>query len=95
MKEYCEDSLEKYETKKETNNDKETLVKMLNLSLLKVAETEEAKQINDLKQIEAQENFEKKLKETEDSEKNLKRNIEKVTEITIFSNDFIFIFYFN
>ena len=49
MKEYCEDSLEKYETKKETNNDKETLVKMLNLSLLKVAETEEAKQINDLK----------------------------------------------
>jgi hypothetical protein len=95
MKEYCEDSLEKYETKKETNNDKETLVKMLNLSLLKVAETEEAKQINDLKQIEAQENFEKKLKETEDSEKNLKRNIEKVTEITIFSDDFIFIFYFN
>jgi hypothetical protein len=79
MKEYCEDSLEKYETKKETNNDKETLVKMLNLSLLKVAETEEAKQINDLKQIKAQENFEKKLKETEDSEKNLKRNIEKVT----------------
>jgi len=31
-----------------------------------------------LKQIKAQENFEKKLKETEETEKNLKRNIEKV-----------------
>lgn len=86
MKEYCEDSLEKFEsnqvdnTSEITNCDKETLVKMLNLAILKVGETETAKQINDSCQIEAQIEYEQKLKEMENLEKNLKSSIEKVRE---------------
>lgn len=96
MKEYCEDSLEKFEsnqvdnTSETTNCDKETLVKMLNLAILKVGETETAKQINDSCQIEAQIEYEQKLKEMENLEKNLKSSIEKVRKkLTFYKIQFL------
>ena len=84
MKEYCEDCLEKYNedtanlTKNNEPNDKETLIKMLNLAMVKVSETEASKHTSDLNQIEAQTKYEEKLKKLKESEKNLKSYIEKV-----------------
>lgn len=82
MKEYCEDSLERYETSGDLNSfekiqEKEALLKMLNVAIGKVSESESLKQKRDLEQIESQEKFEKKLKEVEYTEKNLKSSIEK------------------
>jgi hypothetical protein len=51
---------------------------MLNVAIGKVSESESLKQKRDLEQIESQEKFEKKLKEVEYTEKNLKSSIEKV-----------------
>ena len=51
---------------------------MLNVAIVKVSESETLKQRRDLEQIESQEKFEKKLKEVEYTEKNLKSSIEKV-----------------
>ncbi|CAF0724516.1 unnamed protein product [Brachionus calyciflorus] len=84
MQMYAEESLENLamgkEIRKNDNNshyDKETLNKMLELSKIKVNETELSKQSSDLEQIEAFKVFEEKRIKCEDMEKLLKKWIEK------------------